>query len=57
MCVQRLPLREVVFAILASILPQADNWEVVGRLYFCSDVAVSLSCGMQMCPNDSKAGQ
>lgn len=30
MCVQRLPLREVLLAILAAILPQADNWEVVG---------------------------
>lgn len=30
MCVQRLPLREVVLALLDAILPQADNWEVVG---------------------------
>lgn len=40
MCVQRLPLREVVLAILVSILPQAENREVVGRLYFCSDGTV-----------------
>lgn len=42
MCVQRLPLREVVLAILASILPQAKNWEVVGRLCLCSDVPVGV---------------
>lgn len=60
MCVQRLPLREVVLALLAAILPQAANWEVVGRLCFCSDVTVYVwvcVCEMQMCLNDSKAGQ
>lgn len=30
MCVQRLPLRELLLVILAAILPRADNWEEVG---------------------------
>lgn len=43
MCVQRLPLREVLLALLAAILPQADDWEVVeGGLCFCRGVNVCM---------------